>query len=101
MYKSSFIYFVHAETESQARASLGKPLVHHLRYAFQILEKRSQYLNPGNYRAFSLFQGSIITPAHSDESYMQNYGKFMETRFNEPEHESKMRLLKTHSHTSE
>ena len=32
---------------------------------------------------------------------MQKYGKFVETRFHEVEHESKMRLLKTHSHTSE
>ena len=32
--------------------------------------------------------------------YMQKYGKFMETRFHELEHESKV-LLKTHSHTSE
>ena len=32
---------------------------------------------------------------------MQKYGKFMETRFHELEHESKIRLLKTHSHTSE
>ena len=31
---------------------------------------------------------------------MQKYGKFMETRFHELEHESKV-LLKTHSHTSE
>ena len=29
------------------------------------------------------------------------YGKFMETRFRDLEHESKMRFLKTHSHTSE
>ena len=28
-------------------------------------------------------------------------GKFVETLFHELEHESKMRLLKTHSHTSE
>ena len=33
--------------------------------------------------------------------YMQKNGKFVETRFHELEHESKMRLLKTHSHTSE
>ena len=36
-----------------------------------------------------------------DEPYMEKYGKFVETRFHELEHESKMRLLKTHSHTSE
>ena len=28
-------------------------------------------------------------------------GKIVETRFHELEHESKIRLLKTHSHTSE
>ena len=32
---------------------------------------------------------------------MQKCGKFMETRFNVLEHELKMRLLETHSHTSE
>ena len=32
---------------------------------------------------------------------MQKHGKIMETRFHELEHESKMWLLKTHSHTSE
>ena len=32
---------------------------------------------------------------------MQKYGKFMEARFHELEHESKMRLLKAHPHTSE
>ena len=32
---------------------------------------------------------------------MQKYGKLMETRLYELEHESKMRLLKTHPHTSE
>ena len=32
---------------------------------------------------------------------MQKCGRFVETRFHELEHESKMRLLKTHSHTSE
>ena len=32
---------------------------------------------------------------------MQKYGNFMETRFRELEHESNMRFLKTHSHTSE
>ena len=44
-----------------------------------------------------------ITLAHTDEPYTQKYcmEKFMETRFHELEHESKMRLLKPHSHTSE
>ena len=32
---------------------------------------------------------------------MQKYGQIMEVRFHELEHEAKMRLLKTHSHTSE
>ena len=32
---------------------------------------------------------------------MQKYGTFMETRFHELENESKMRLLKNHSYTSE
>ena len=32
---------------------------------------------------------------------MQKYGEFLETRFHELEYESKMRLLKTHSNTSE
>ena len=60
-------------------SALWETLVPHLRYAFQILQIRSQCLNPGNYWAFSLIQGSIITLAHSDEPYMQNSGKFMET----------------------
>ena len=37
----------------QARASLGKPLISHLRYASQVLQISSQYFNPGNSRAFS------------------------------------------------
>ena len=57
----------------------GKPLVLHLRYAFQVLQIGSQFQNPGNYRNFNLIQGSIITLAHSDEAYTQNYGKIMET----------------------
>ena len=51
----------------------------HLRYAYQVLQIRSKYLNPGNYRDFRLIQDSIITLAHSDEPYMQKYGIFMET----------------------
>ena len=31
---------------------------------------------------------------------MQKYGKFMIARFHEVDHASRMRLLKTHSHTS-
>ena len=57
----------------------GKPLVFHQRYAFQVLQIPSQCLNPGNYRIFYLIQSSIITLAYSDEPYMQNYGKIMET----------------------
>ena len=68
---------MHVETESQARASLGKPLFSHLRYASQVLEIRSHYLKPGNYRALSLIQSSTITLAHSDEPYMQKYGELV------------------------
>ena len=32
---------------------------------------------------------------------MQKYGQFVATRFDKLEHESKLWLLKTHSHTSE
>ena len=59
--KTIFITFVHVETESKARASGGKPLVSHLIYASQVLRIRLHYLNPGNYRSFSLIQSSIIT----------------------------------------
>ena len=63
---SGFVPFVHAETESQARASQGKALVFHLRYASQVLQIRSQYLNPDNFQAFSPFPSSsgdtITTP---------------------------------------
>ena len=54
----------------------------------------------GNYRPFKIIQDNTITLAHSDEPSIK-YGKFVETRFYEPEHKSKMWLLKTHSHTSE
>ena len=48
------------------------------------------------------FKATTRALAHSDEPYIYaEYGKLMETRFHEVEHESKMRLLKTHSHTSE
>ena len=56
--EEQFILSCMAVTESQARASLGKPLVFHLRYASQVLQIRSQYLNPGNYRPFSFIQSS-------------------------------------------
>ena len=62
---------MHAETDSQARASLRKPLVFHLRYASQVQQIRSQQLNQGNCRAFNLIRGSIITLAHSDQPYTQ------------------------------
>ena len=69
-----------------------KPLVSRLRYTSQVVQIRSP-----------VFQGfsRITTLAHSDEPYVQKYGKFMETRFHELEGESKMRLLKNHSRTSE
>ena len=56
---------MHTETESQARASLGKPQAFHLRYASQVQQRRSQYLNQGNYRIFNLstaikLHGNII-----------------------------------------
>ena len=67
------------------------------------MQIRSQYLCPGNHRLFKVIQGNTITLAHPDEPYryMQKHGKFVETRFHEVEHESKMPLLRTHSHTSE
>ena len=37
----------------------------------------SQYLHPGNYRSFKVIQGNAIALAHSDEPYMQKYGKIM------------------------
>ena len=52
-----------------------KPLVSHLRYASQVIPIRSQYLCPSNYRPFKVIQGNTVTLAHSDEPYMQKYGK--------------------------
>ena len=49
---------MHVETEGKACASLGRPLVFHLRYAFQVLQIRSQYLNPGNCRVSSLIKSN-------------------------------------------
>ena len=74
-----------------------------VRYASQVLQIRLQYLNPGNYRAFSPIQSCTITLAHSDEPRMRNSGEFMETPspLQYLERESKMRILQTHSHTSE
>ena len=42
-----------------------------------------------------------FTLAHPDEPYMQKYGKFGKNRAPLLDHESKMRLLKAHSHNSE
>ena len=78
-----------------------KPLVSRLRYASKVMQMRSQYLCPGNCRPVKVIQGNTIMLAHSDDPYMQKCGKYVETRFHEVEHDSKMRLLKTHSHTSE
>ena len=78
-----------------------KPLVSRLRYPSQVIQTRFQYVCPGNYRHFKVIQGNTITLAHFNEPYMQKYGQIMEVRFHELEHEAKMRLLKTHSHTSE
>ena len=81
-------------------------MVSRLRYASQVIQIRSQYLHPGDYRPFKVIQGNIITLAHSDEPYIyaeitKRYGKFVKTRFHELEHESKMRLLNSHSYTVE
>ena len=79
-----------------------KPLVSRLRYASQVIPIRSPYLNPRDYRPFKVIQSNTIRLAHSDKPcIMQKYGKLMEVRFHELEHESEMWLLKTHSHTSE
>ena len=72
-----------------------KPLVSHLRYVSQVKQKWSQHLYPDDYRPSKVIQGNTITLAHSDEPYMQRNKKFMESRFHELDHESKMRLLKT------
>ena len=61
------------------RAKLVPTPLFHLGYASQLLQIRSQCLNSGNYRAFSLIKFSTITLAHSDEPYIQNCGKFVET----------------------
>ena len=76
-------------------------LVSHLIYASRVIQTRSQYLLPGGYRPLEATQGNNITLVHSDEPYMQQYGKLMEIRFHELENESKMRILKTHSQISE
>ena len=50
-----------------------------------------------------VIHGNAITLAHSDEPhvYAEIWESSWKPRFHELEHESKMRLLKTHSHTSE
>ena len=63
------LYSFRARRRLRPRSCLsGKPLVFHRRYAFQVLQIRSQCLNPGNYRAFNLihtnqyhFMSCIIT----------------------------------------
>ena len=99
---SSFIPLQHDGKMSLGSCLALKPLVSRLRYASQVIRIRSQYLCPGNYRSFRVIQGDTITLAHSDEPYMHKYNKFGETPIPRTrEHESKMRVLKTHSHTSE
>ena len=63
-----------------------EPLVSRLRFAFQVIQIRSRYLHPGDYRPFKVIQVNTITLAHNDEPYMQKYGQFIETRFHELEH---------------
>ena len=46
------------------------------------------------------FHGRTFPLAHHDEPRMQKYGKFGKNPVPLLDHESKMRLLKTHSHTS-
>ena len=41
-----------------------------------------------------------ITLAHPDEPHMQKFGRFGKNRFHGLEHDSKMRLFTTYSHTS-
>lgn len=61
----------------------------------------SQYLHLGKYRHFQVFLDNNITPAHSDEPYMQTFGKIVAARFHELliEHASKMRLVKNPTYT--
>ena len=57
----------------------------------------------GNYRPYQIIHGNAITLAHSDELhvYAEIWENSWKRRFHELERESKTRLLKTHSHTSE
>ena len=51
------LYSFRARRRLRPRSCLsGKPLVFHRRYAFLVLQLRSQCLNPGNYQAFNLIQ---------------------------------------------
>ena len=50
-------------------------LFSHLRYATQAIQNAIKPPIPGNYRPFKAFQDDTITLAHSDEPYMQKYGK--------------------------
>ena len=53
--------FVKAKVGEQGSCLAGKtPGFPSIRYASQVLQIRSQYLNPGNHRAFSLNQSSTI-----------------------------------------
>ena len=56
---------------------------------------------PGWLPTFPAIQGNTIILVYSNEPWHKKYGKLMKTRFHEVEHESKMQLHKTHSHTSE
>ena len=54
-------YSFHARRRLRPRSCFsGKPLVFHLRYAFQVLQIRSQCQNSGIYRAFNLIKSSTI-----------------------------------------
>ena len=94
------------ETEGKARAWLGKPLdfpskIRHPSTTNTIPIPEPRQL-PGFQPHSKQYHNTII--AHSDKPYIQNYEKISwKPRFHEllTEHESKMRLLKNHSHTSE
>ena len=56
------LYSFRARRKPRPRSGLsGKPLAFHPRYSFQVLQLRSQCQNPGNHRAFSLIQNSVIS----------------------------------------
>ena len=78
--KEEQFFSFRARGDEESLASVGKPLVSHLRYASQVLQTRSQYLDAGNYQAFSLIQSSTIALAHSDEPYI--YAELWEIRGN-------------------